>query len=53
MDLTSDNFPGFRYRSRRYVPEDVRISIIRENHDSPTLGYRGAAATLGLLSREY
>ena len=36
-----------------YVPESLRLDILRQHHDDPLAGHFGIARTLELLSRNY
>jgi len=36
-----------------YVPESLRLEILRSHHDDPLAGHSGIARTLDLLSRNY
>ena len=44
---------SFMYNEREYVPESLRVTLLRQLHDSPASGHRGSAALYALLSRSY
>lgn len=41
------------YDSRIYVPQVVRVRVLRDHHDTPMAGHFGWARTLELVSRNY
>ena len=41
------------YKGLIYIPELLRMDILREHHDAPLAGHCGAARTLELISRNY
>jgi hypothetical protein len=41
------------YKNLMYVPESLRLEVLRQHHDDPLAGHFGVAKTLELLSRNY
>ena len=44
---------GFTYNRRRFVPESIRVTLMRRFHDSPLFGHRGSDALYAALSRSF
>ncbi|XP_053563243.1 tyrosine--tRNA ligase, cytoplasmic isoform X1 [Bombina bombina] len=43
----------YYYKDRIYLPEPLRLEIIKEHHDTPLSGHPGETRTLQLLTRLY